>query len=201
MKRLLLATAATAVLGASPASAAVLVFGGALRGSNEVPPAASPGTGFGTVTINTVLNTMRVQVTFAGLAGTTTASHIHCCAPFGSNAPVATTTPSFVGFPLGVTSGSMDQTYDMTLAGSYNSSFLNNAVNGGNIATARATLFNGIIGGQAYLNIHTTAFPGGELRTQLLAQVPEPASWGMMVAGFALIGGALRVRMQRPAVA
>jgi hypothetical protein len=144
---------------------------------------------------------MRVQTSFSGLVGTTVASHIHCCAPFGTNASVATTTPSFVGFPLGVTSGSMDQTYDMTLAGSYNASFLNNATNGGSIATARATLFNGIVAGQTYLNIHTSVFPGGELRGQLLAVVPEPASWALMIAGFGMLGAVLRVRRQPAAFA
>jgi hypothetical protein len=209
IRPVLLAAVAALSLVSVPASAAVLVFSAALRGNNEVPPAASPGTGFTTVTIDNVANTMRVQTSFSGLvpltaAGApsgTTASHIHCCAPFGTNAQVATTTPSFVGFPLGVLSGSMDQTYDMTLASSYNAAFLNNATNGGNVTTARATLFNGIAAGQTYLNIHTLAFPGGELRGQLLAVVPEPASWALMLAGFGLAGAGLRVRRRSAAFA
>lgn len=185
--------AAGLMLGGSPALAAVNVYTASLSGTNEVPPAASPGTGLGTVTIDDVLNTMRVQVNFSGLVGNTVASHIHCCQPLGTNAQVATTTPAFPGFPLGVTSGTYDQTFDMTQASSYNSAFLNNAVNNGSITTARATLFNGIAVGEAYLNVHTNVFPGGEIRGQLV-RVPEPASWALMIAGFGLLGGAIRTR-------
>lgn len=201
IRPVLLAAIAAVSLVPAPASAAVLVFSAVLRGDSEVPAAATPGTGVTTVTLDTTANTMRVQTSFSGLVGDTTASHIHCCAPIGTNAQVATTTPSFFGFPLGVRSGSMDQTYDMTLASSYNAAFLNNAANGGNIATARATLFTGIAAGQAYLNVHTVAFPGGEIRGQLLAVVPEPASWAMMLAGFGLIGAGLRVRQRTRAPA
>ena len=182
--------AATAML-ATPAVAQV--FNATLSGANEVPAANTPGFGSGVVTLDTVANTMRVQTTFAALIGNTTASHMHCCTPPSGNAGVATVTPSFTGFPLGVTSGNYDFTYDMTLASSFNPGFLNNGINGGNVTTARNTLFNGIIGGQAYLNIHTSRFPSGEIRGQLTA-APEPGTWAMMLIGFAGVGLAMRRR-------
>jgi len=80
---------------------------------------------------------MRVEISFSGLTGTTTASHIHCCeATPGANANVmvATTTPTFPGFPLGVTSGSYDQTFDLTNAGSYNPDFI--TAHGGTVLCA-----------------------------------------------------------------
>ena len=45
----------------------------------------------------------------------------------------------------------------------------------------------------AYVNVHTIAFPGGEVRGQLIqvaaiAAVPEPESYAMMLAGLGLIG-------------
>lgn len=147
------------------ANAAVVVYVGTLSGANEAPPNASAAIGSATVTIDTIAQTMRVQATFSGLSGTTSAAHIHCCVttPLTSTAGVATTTPSFVGFPLNMTSGSMDQTYDMTLAGSYNAAFI--TANGGTTASAWATLIAGIDTQRAYFNIHTSAFGGGEIRT------------------------------------
>lgn len=41
--------------------------------------------------------------------------------------------------------------------------------------------------------VYNTGGPGG-LRAELAGNVPEPASWAMMLGGFGLIGGALRSR-------
>jgi hypothetical protein len=55
------------------------------------------------------------------LTSTDTAAHIHCCAPLGTNAGVATTVPTFLGFPLGVTSGTYSsQVFDLTQPLIYN---------------------------------------------------------------------------------
>src|SRR5579862_1643911 len=146
-----------------------LQSGGAVVGSAafaavlEAEPAMnSPGTGNALVAWNTLTNQMTVNVAFSGLTSGTTASHIHCCAPPPANTGVATTVPTFPGFPLGVTSGTYSRTFDMTSAGSYNPAFV--TANGGTPASAEAALFAGLVAGQAYLNIHTTMFPGGEIR-------------------------------------
>lgn len=146
-----------------------------LSGPAESPPNASPGTGSGSVTIDTVAQTMQVNVTFSGLTGNTTASHIHCCTavPGTGTAGVATETPTFSGFPLGVTSGTFSHTFDMTQAGSYNPSFI--TANGGTPNSAFAVLVAGIDAGEAYLNIHTSTFGGGEIRGFI---VSVPASSG-----------------------
>ncbi|MEO6069443.1 MAG: CHRD domain-containing protein [Chitinophagaceae bacterium] len=144
------------------------VYTASLSGLNEASPNLSPGTGSATVTI--VGNTMRVQATFSGLvSGGTTASHIHATTAVAGtgNAGVATTLPSFPGFPLGVRSGSFDMTYDMTLASSYNPSFI--AANGGTPASAFAALKAAMNSGKSYYNIHSIAFPGGEIRGFLIA--------------------------------
>jgi len=122
---------------------------------------------------------------FSGLTGTTTASHIHCCTavPLTGTTGVATTTPFFTGFPIGVTSGSYNNTFDLTLASSYNSAYI--TANGGTTATAEAALLSGIALGKAYLNVHSTTFGGGEIRG-FLVLAPEPATFGLM--GLALAG-------------
>jgi hypothetical protein len=144
-------------------SDSVFVFTAALNAAAENNPQdSSTGTGSAIVTWDTVTNLMTVNVTFSGLTTGTTASHIHCCAVPPSNAGVATTTPTFPGFPLGVTSGTYLHTFDMTAASSYNPAFV--TANGGTPTSAEAVLFAGLVAGQAYLNIHTTMFPGGEIR-------------------------------------
>lgn len=191
--RLALRSAVTvlAISSAYAAQATVTIYTANLSGPNESPPNASPGTGNAIVTIDDVLNTMRVQVSFAGLLGTTTASHIHTptAAPFTGTAGVATTTPTFPGFPLGVTAGTYDQLFDLLTASTYNPAFV--TANGGTVAGARAALLNGIGSGEAYLNIHTSVVTGGEIRGFLVA-VPEPASWALMLIGFGAIGLGIR---------
>jgi len=169
---------------ASAAHAVPITFTATLSGPNESPPNASLGTGFAQVDFDLAANLMRVQVSFGGLLGTTTASHIHCCTavPFAGTAGVATTTPTFTDFPLGVNIGTYDHIFDMTLTSSYNPAFVTAQ---GGIAGAEAALFNGMLAGQDYFNIHTSVFPGGEIRGFLVA-VPEPATITMF--GSALFG-------------
>jgi hypothetical protein len=107
-------------------------------------------------------------------------------------AGVATPTPSFPGFPLGVTSGSYDQLFDLTSAASYNPAFVTAQ---GSLGNAMNALILGIESGQAYLNIHTNFAPGGEIRGFLaLAPVPEPATYALMALGLAGVAGAVRRR-------
>ena len=169
----------------SSLSASVITYFANLNGPSESPTNASPGIGFALITVDDIVNTLRVQVSFSGLLGTTTASHIHSPtpSPFTGTAGVATTTPTFANFPLGVTSGTYDNTLNLTLASSYNPAFV--TANGGTPASAEAALLAGIAAGEAYLNIHSSVFGGGEIRGFLIA-VPEPATLGLV--GLALVG-------------
>ena len=171
------------------AKADQLVFTTTLTGAQEVPPTGSPGIGSALVTIDTVTNLMTVNVSFAGLLSPTNIGHIHCCAGPGAIAIPATQVPSFIGFPVGVTSGTYLQTFDLTLASTYNPAFI--AANGGTVAGAQAAFTTGLINGLAYFNIHTVQFPNGEIRGQLQA-IPEPATLLLLGSGIVGVLGALR---------
>jgi hypothetical protein len=186
MKTTILALA-TVLFGTS-AFAGVITYT-AVLGNFENPPTGSPGTGFATVTIDNVLNTMLVDVTFSGLTSGNTNAHIHCCVAQGGNAGVATVTPTFTGFPTGATSGTYSHLFDLLQAGSWNPAFI--AANGGTPASAEAVLLAGLAANQTYLNIHTTNFGGGEIRGFLVA-APEPGTF--LLAGAVLVGFLIRRR-------
>ena len=155
----------------------------------------SPGaSGSGTVNYDSTAHSLQLQVSFAGLMGATTASHIHApTAVAGTgNASVATTTPTFALFPLGVSSGSFANTLDLTQASSYNPSFV--TANGGTTAGAEAALAAAIAGGKAYWNIHSSYASGGEIRG-FIVPAPEPSSLALVALGG--FGMAARVWKQR----
>lgn len=171
--------------------AAPVTFEATLSGSSEVPANVSPGTGLATVIFDIDAHTMNVSVTFSGLLGNTTASHIHCCGSPATNFPVATAVPTFPGFPVGVTSGAYSHQFDMTNAASYSAAFVTS--HGGTLASAENALLAGMMAGLTYLNIHTTFYGGGEIRGTLIQQtVPEPGT--LALAALSLLGLALTRR-------
>jgi hypothetical protein len=179
-RRLLIVAAMIAAGAVSTAQSALTTYMADLDGVSQSPPNASPGIGVAQVDLDDVAHTMHLTVVFEGLLGTTTASHIHAATalPGEGTAGVATTLPTFTGFPLGVTSGSYEVTLDMTDPSSYNPSFV--TAHGGTTAGAEAFLFQSIADGTAYLNVHTSSFAGGEIRGFfVLTSVPvTEATWG-----------------------
>ena len=137
---------AALLVAASAAQSATIIYSANLAGSNEVPPNTSPATGTSQVTISG--NTMIVQENFSGLiGGPAAAAHIHCCTPVGTNTGVAV---PFTGFPA-VTSGTYNNTFDLTNPAIYTSAFL--TASGGTAAGAEAALLAGLANNQAYANI------------------------------------------------
>jgi hypothetical protein len=181
-----------AVLLPMSAYGSAMTFTVDLLGSNEVPSTDSMGSATAIVTLDPVAQTLQVDLTFINLTSPTTAAHIHCClnSPFatGVNVGVATTTPSFPGFPTGVTSGNyVSDSFDLTQASNYNPAFITAE---GSLAQAEAALIAGIENGETYLNIHTMMNPGGEIRGFVVPaagvgplSTPEPGSLALLGSG------------------
>jgi hypothetical protein len=157
MKRALavmLAGAVLATLVAAPILAADEVFSGVLRGDNEVPPVTTNGAGAAYVFINEAETEVKYAVSYTGLSGPPIAAHIHVAAA-GSNGPIV--------LPLDVGPSTMFGT--LTQA-----DFQTNTA-----APTWAALLDAIRGGRAYVNLHTAAHPGGEVRAQLAAAAASPS--------------------------
>lgn len=174
-------------LAASAAFAANISYRSTMNGPSEAPPNASPGASIATIVIDNAAMTMSLTLPFVDLLAPTTNAHLHCCTadPFSGTAPVAIPFPDF---PLGVRSGLYERVFNLTDAGTYDAVFL--SAHGGSAASARDFLLSGINGFQAYLNVHTSLYPPGEIRGFLvqLDPVPEPSTWLMLGVGLAGLG-------------
>jgi hypothetical protein len=183
-------------LASTAASAATIVYSTVHSGANEVPPNSSPGTGTGSVTVDTTAQTLRYQATWSGLTSNTVGLHLHCCTTTDMNAGIAIDLSAFLG---GVPSpdGTVDETFDLTLDATYTDAF--RAANGGTAAGAMMALLMGLANGLAYQNIHSVEIPSGELRGNLaaVAAIPLPAAAWLFAAGL----GVLAIRRKTIAVA
>lgn len=202
MKKPVLGAAFVAAMVLQVPAQADIIYTATLSGAIEATPNNSAGTGTALVTVKDVPSELRVQVSFENLIGGTTAAHIHCCTeiPFDvtDTAIVATTTPTFTGFPSGVTEGDYDRIFELlpfTATNTYNSAFV--AQHGGTVEGARNALLAGLEAGTAYLNIHSTEFPAGEIRgflSRVPTQIPEPSSMAMLAASIIGLGVLARRR-------
>jgi len=131
------------VLGA--ASTTIYSFSQTYSGLNEAPPNSSTATGTVMGTYNSSTNRIFYTVNFSGLSANASGAHFHGPAAPGSNAPVLV---PFTGFPA-ATSGTYSGS--AVLTDLWETQFLSNLW---------------------YANIHSSVFPGGEIRTQIIPQLP-----------------------------
>jgi hypothetical protein len=138
-----------------------------LRPHNEVPTVISDAEGDFRATVDLTAQTMEFELSYSGLEGNVTQAHIHIGQPFAAggislwfcannppitNAPLGT--PSCPASPAKFT-GVVDANDVVGPAGQ--------AVPAG----AFADLIEAIRTGNAYVNVHSTAAPGGEVRGQI----------------------------------
>jgi CHRD domain/PEP-CTERM motif len=144
------------------------------------------GSGFVTVDYDTDANTLLINANWSGLSGTTTVAHIHCCtaAPNTGFVGVAVTPVTLPGFPVGVSAGSYTSPLiDLDDPASFTAGFVNDFA-GGIFANAAGVLIAGFDAHLAYFNVHSSTFPGGEIRG-FLRRVPEPATLALLAFGLA----------------
>jgi hypothetical protein len=128
-------------------TAQVFNFSNTYSGANEVPANGSTATGTISGAYDTVTNIISFTITFSGLGANTTAAHFHGPAFPGSNAAVVF---AHTGVPAGVTSASLPADAD----------------------TLTQAQEADLLAGKWYSNIHTTNFPGGEIRAQIFFGTP-----------------------------
>ena len=112
-------------------------FKATLSGKSEVPPNASTATGTADIDYDPSTKKISWKLTYSGLSGPATAAHFHGPAETGKNAGVAVAIPNAGSSPA---EGS---------------------------ATLTDAQASDLEAGKYYVNVHTAANPGGEIRGQV----------------------------------
>jgi hypothetical protein len=123
---------------ANIAYADIVTLAGKLSGTTQVPNNASEGMGTVDATLNTETKELKWKVIYSGLSGPAGAGHFHGPAESGQNSGVA------LGFKGSVESPITGE------------------------ATISPEQAKDLLGGKWYVNLHTKAYPGGEIRAQVL---------------------------------
>lgn len=155
------------------------LFDAVLNGSQEVPPNASPATGFGLFELNDAETELAFEISYGDLLTGLTVAHFHRGA-VGVNGPVVRGISVAEGAIPGTTSGLMSGIWKSTDASPLTPALV-------------ADLKAGLI----YVNLHTSLFPGGEIRGQIFA-VPEPSA--IVLSGLGLAVVTVIARRRRAAV-
>lgn len=109
-----------------------------LNGKSEVPPNASKATGTAEIDFDPATKKLSWKVVHSGLSEQVTAAHFHGPADPGKNGSVAIVIPNATSIPIVGSTTLTDAQAAYLLAGKY------------------------------YINIHNAAYPGGEIRGQVL---------------------------------
>jgi hypothetical protein len=116
----------------------LISFNASLDGSQETPPVTTTGSGTAYAWIDNSLSTLTYRITYAQLSAPFTASHFHLGAFGVGGGVIDAITTNYIG---------------NTAAGTW--------------ANLPDSIIIHLIKGDIYLNVHSTAHPGGEIRGQL----------------------------------
>jgi hypothetical protein len=125
-----------------------VTFSTTLNGAGENPAKDVPGVGTATIVKNA--GTYTYTINYSGMTGALTGAHIHGPAGTGVNASVIVPFSTTGAGPSGTLSGTFTSTNTATISND-------------SLDVLMRT-------GNAYVNLHTAANPGGEIRGQLLQQ-------------------------------
>jgi len=139
-RELLLAASLTAVVCATRAHAAPASFKVSLSGAQSVPPVETGGAGTADMTYDPASRALSWTISYTGLSGPATMVHLHGPAAAGANGPVKVW---------------------LTKQGSA----AENPIKGE--ATLTEEQAQQFAAGEWYINVHTQAHPGGEIRGQV----------------------------------
>ncbi len=159
---------ALALIYSTQASAILIPLNATIDGpqANAGAGTGAIGTGSAAVTLDTNTNVLSWNVSWSGLTGAAIFAHFHGPALPNQNAGAQV--------DIGAISGLVSPSIGNSL-----------------IAAGQA---NDLLAGLYYINIHTGAFPGGEIRGQV-SRVPEPSTAILLVSGiFGLLAFARRRR-------
>jgi hypothetical protein len=109
-----------------------------LDGKSQVPPNTSAGTGTADLDYDAASKKLSWKITYSGLSGPATAAHFHGPAAAGANAGVKVPIPNPTASPIEGSATLTDEQAADLSAGKY------------------------------YINVHTAANPGGEIRGQVI---------------------------------
>lgn len=143
--RFVLGAALAVALGLGAAQAAPMTFDVPLSGAEQVPPVNTPGSGTAHLTYDPDTHVLKWQITYQNLSGPVTMGHIHGPAPKGKNA----------GVKIWLTEKGKEASSPIT-----------------GEAKLSAADEKEMMAGEWYINLHTKAHPGGEVRGQIVPQNP-----------------------------
>ena len=131
-----------------------------LSGANEIPVNLSTGTGVVSLSVTEAPASISITISYSGLTGNANVAHLHLGNPWENGLPVVTI--------CGGTSGRQcpaqgtEQTFTFPLTGNAITAIPAQA-----FTADVATLIRALDKGMIYANVHTNAFPNGEIRGQL----------------------------------
>src|SRR5712675_1730122 len=137
MNKALFATLALGAAVAFAAPASAEKLKATLDGKSEVPVTTSSATGTADLDYDAASKKLSWKVSYSGLSGPATAAHFHGPAEAGKNAGVAVAIPNATSSP---------------------------AEGSATLTDAQAA---DLVAGKYYVNVHTAANPGGEIRGQV----------------------------------
>lgn len=145
-------------------AAEIDVFGSHLSGRQEVPPVFTEGHGFLLVTLHEDEDRAEWGLVYFGLSSLAQQAHIHFGTPGVNGGIIVFLCSNLLGAPAGVQPCPNGPGFN-SLSGVITAADIGAAAAAQGVAAGNFEAFHeALIEGAAYVNVHTTNFPNGEIR-------------------------------------